>query len=145
MRIDDTELVTPSRDEDLSAFNQIVQRYQPQVYNLAARILGDRVGSEDIAQPAPRISLRAAASPVPEQADGGEESTAPAPRAVAEQDAAVVAEPVAAPEVLEPDGESDDGNAGLRLRELQIAVAAFFAALLAAMLWLARRRGRLQV
>jgi len=101
--------------------------------------------AESTAEPAPRISLRAAASLVPEQANGAEESTAPVPRAVAEQDAAVAAEPVAAPEVLEPDGESDDGNAGLRLRELQIAVAAFFAALLAAMLWLARRRGRLQV
>ena len=56
----------------------------------------------------------------------------------------MAAEPVAAPEVLEPDGEIDDGNAGLRLRELQIAVAAFFAAPLAAMLRLARRRGRLQ-
>ena len=50
MRIDDTELVTRNRDGDLSTFNQIVQRYQSQVYNPAARILGDRVGAEDIAQ-----------------------------------------------------------------------------------------------
>jgi RNA polymerase sigma-70 factor (ECF subfamily) len=50
MQVDDAELVERSRDGDLSAFNQIVQRYQSQVYNLAARILGDRAGAEDIAQ-----------------------------------------------------------------------------------------------
>ena len=34
----------------LEAFNQIVRRYQLRVYNLAARILGDRTAAEDVAQ-----------------------------------------------------------------------------------------------
>jgi RNA polymerase sigma-70 factor (ECF subfamily) len=50
MQQDDADLVARSKDGDLSAFNLIVQRYQSQVYNVAARILGDRVGAEDIAQ-----------------------------------------------------------------------------------------------
>ena len=35
---------------DLSAFNQIVDRYQSQVYNVAARTLGSRVAAEDVTQ-----------------------------------------------------------------------------------------------
>ena len=46
----DAELVDRSRSGDLSAFNRIVERYQSQVYNLAARILGDRASAEDVAQ-----------------------------------------------------------------------------------------------
>ena len=44
------KLVDRSRDGDLSAFNAIVERYQSQVYNVSARILGDRHLAEDIAQ-----------------------------------------------------------------------------------------------
>ena len=50
MEIDDSTLVERSRDGDLEAFNQIVRRYQLRVYNLAARILGDRTAAEDVAQ-----------------------------------------------------------------------------------------------
>ena len=47
---DDAHLVSASQDGHLSAFNLIVERYQFQVYNVAARILGDRTTSEDVAQ-----------------------------------------------------------------------------------------------
>ncbi len=50
MEIEDATLVERSRDGDLEAFNQIVRRYQLRVYNLAARILGDRTAAEDVAQ-----------------------------------------------------------------------------------------------
>ena len=50
MEIDDATLVERSRNGDLEAFNQIVRRYQLRVYNLAARILGDRTAAEDVAQ-----------------------------------------------------------------------------------------------
>ena len=46
----DADLVARSKRGDLPAFNLIVQRYQSQVYNLAARVLGDRTAAEDIAQ-----------------------------------------------------------------------------------------------
>ena len=46
----DVELVTRSVRGDLSAFNQIVDRYQSQVYNVAARTLGSRVAAEDVTQ-----------------------------------------------------------------------------------------------
>ena len=52
MQPEDADLVERSRDGDLSAFNQIVERYQSQVYNLAARILGDRTAAQDVAQDA---------------------------------------------------------------------------------------------
>lgn len=47
---EDAELALRSGDGDLVAFNTIVQRYQSQVLNLAARILGNRVRAEDVAQ-----------------------------------------------------------------------------------------------
>ena len=47
---DDTELVRQSQGGDLAAFNMIVERYQSLVYNLSARILGNRTQAEDIAQ-----------------------------------------------------------------------------------------------
>ena len=50
MQPDEAELVARSQGHDLSAFNQIVERYQSQVYNLAARILGDRTTAEDVSQ-----------------------------------------------------------------------------------------------
>ena len=50
MQPDEPQLVDRSRDGDLSAFNAIVERYQSQVYNVSARILGDRHLAEDVAQ-----------------------------------------------------------------------------------------------
>ena len=50
MEVEDATLVERSRNGDLDAFNQIVRRYQLRVYNLAARILGDRTAAEDVAQ-----------------------------------------------------------------------------------------------
>ena len=47
---EDAELALRSRDGDLAAFNTIVQRYQSQVLNLAARMLGNRIRAEDVAQ-----------------------------------------------------------------------------------------------
>ena len=52
MEPEDADLVERSRGGNLSAFNQIVERYQSQVYNLAARILGDRTAAQDVAQDA---------------------------------------------------------------------------------------------
>ena len=43
-------MVSLSRDGCLAAFNRIVERYQSQVLNLAARMLGSRVQAEDVAQ-----------------------------------------------------------------------------------------------
>ena len=50
MELDDAKLVARSQDGDLAAFNGIVERYQTQVYNVAARILGNRTSAEDVAQ-----------------------------------------------------------------------------------------------
>jgi RNA polymerase sigma-70 factor (ECF subfamily) len=50
MHHEDAELVSRSKQGDLQAFNLIVERYQAQVYNLAARILGDLTSAEDVAQ-----------------------------------------------------------------------------------------------
>ncbi len=50
MQQEDPELVSCGQQGDLSAFNQIVERYQSQVYNHAARILGDRTTAQDITQ-----------------------------------------------------------------------------------------------
>ena len=52
MEPQDVDLVERSKGGDLSSFNQIVERYQSQVYNLAARILGDRTAAQDVAQDA---------------------------------------------------------------------------------------------
>ena len=50
MDAEDSELVVRSKDGDLHAFNFIVQRYQSQVLNLSARIIGDRGRAEDVTQ-----------------------------------------------------------------------------------------------
>ena len=50
MQQEDAELVAASKQGELSAFNLIVERYRSQVYNLAARIIGDRTTAEDISQ-----------------------------------------------------------------------------------------------
>jgi len=50
MDAEDSELIVRSKDGDLQAFNFIVQRYQSQVLNLSARIIGDRGRAEDVTQ-----------------------------------------------------------------------------------------------
>ena len=50
MQQDDAKLVALSQNGDLPAFNQIVERYQSQVYSVAARIVGDFTTAEDISQ-----------------------------------------------------------------------------------------------
>ena len=47
---EDGALVCQAQRGDLCAFNRIVARYQNQVVNLAARMLGSRVQAEDVAQ-----------------------------------------------------------------------------------------------
>lgn len=49
---DETQLVQRSQQGELDAFNQLVERYQGQVYNLALRMLGDRALAADAAQEA---------------------------------------------------------------------------------------------
>ena len=50
MQPEDAELVSRSQGRDLAAFNMIVERYQTHVFNLAARILGNRTTAEDVTQ-----------------------------------------------------------------------------------------------
>lgn len=50
MQPTEAQLVERSLSGDLSAFNQIVDVYQTQVYNVAARTLGDRTVAEDVTQ-----------------------------------------------------------------------------------------------
>lgn len=52
MQQDDSHLVSESKRGSLAAFNLIVERYQSQVYNLTARILGNRTSAEDVTQEA---------------------------------------------------------------------------------------------
>ena len=47
---EDGVLVCLAQGGDLCAFNRIVSRYQNQVVNLAARMLGSRAQAEDVAQ-----------------------------------------------------------------------------------------------
>ena len=46
----DADLVSRSKGGDLGAFNMIVERYQARVFNLTARILGNRTSAEDVTQ-----------------------------------------------------------------------------------------------
>ena len=52
MELTDSELVSRSQRGDLGAFNVIVERYQSQVFNLVARMLGNRTWAEDVTQEA---------------------------------------------------------------------------------------------
>ena len=52
MELTDSELVSRSQRGDLGAFNMIVERYQTQVFNLVARMLGNRTWAEDVTQEA---------------------------------------------------------------------------------------------
>jgi len=48
----DEHLVSLSKDGSLHAFNSLVERYQGPVFNLCARLIGDRGAAEDAAQEA---------------------------------------------------------------------------------------------
>ena len=50
MNIGDLELIRRSKEGDLDAFNEIVARYQRQVFNTAARILGSTSYADDATQ-----------------------------------------------------------------------------------------------
>lgn len=50
MQPEEAQLVSRSQQGDRLAFNTIVERYQSQVFNVAARILGNRSTAEDVAQ-----------------------------------------------------------------------------------------------
>ena len=50
MNVGDLELIRRSKEGDLDAFNEIVERYQRQVFNTAARILGGTSYADDATQ-----------------------------------------------------------------------------------------------
>ena len=50
MQPEEAELVRRSQTGDHGAFNMIVERYQTQVFNVAARIVGNRTTAEDVTQ-----------------------------------------------------------------------------------------------
>ncbi|MCY4580330.1 MAG: sigma-70 family RNA polymerase sigma factor [Chloroflexi bacterium] len=50
MNIGDLELIRRSKEGDLDAFNEIVARYQRQVFNTAARVLGGTSHADDATQ-----------------------------------------------------------------------------------------------
>ncbi|HET8841924.1 MAG TPA: sigma-70 family RNA polymerase sigma factor [Ktedonobacteraceae bacterium] len=62
LRDEETLLISRSQRGDVSAFNQLVLRYQQTVYNLALRMLGDRDTAADITQDTFIAALRAIAS-----------------------------------------------------------------------------------
>jgi RNA polymerase sigma-70 factor (ECF subfamily) len=47
---DDAILVAQSRRGDLAAFNELVERHQARVFNLALRLVGTREAAEDVTQ-----------------------------------------------------------------------------------------------
>ena len=110
--------------------------------------------AEPIAEAAPKAAMRApvaaapapapAATPAPAPLQSDEESVAEAPRVIAQREAAGTPELTTGAAVVEAesvDDADDEDGVDLPLRELQIAAGAAFAALLVAMVWLARRRG----
>lgn len=48
--VPEADLVKQSKNGDLNSFNQLVEKYQGQVYNVALRILGTPQDAEDITQ-----------------------------------------------------------------------------------------------
>jgi len=48
--MDEEELIRQSKDGDLDSFNQLVERYQGQVYNITLRMLGHPQDAEDTTQ-----------------------------------------------------------------------------------------------
>ncbi|MGH3436310.1 MAG: RNA polymerase sigma factor [Sciscionella sp.] len=49
-RLDDATLVARARDGDVTAFEQLVRRYQAPMYRLAVRMLASRSDAEDVVQ-----------------------------------------------------------------------------------------------
>lgn len=56
--MEETELVQAARQGNLYAFNQLVLKYQNQVFNHASRLLGNHDIAEDIAQDAFILAFR---------------------------------------------------------------------------------------
>lgn len=50
MTTHEDELILLSKDGNLDAYNQIVERYQQQVYNISVRMLGSPQDAEDVTQ-----------------------------------------------------------------------------------------------
>lgn len=50
MATDEAQLITDSQRGDVRAFNQLVERYQVRIYNLAYRMLGDPDAAADVTQ-----------------------------------------------------------------------------------------------
>ena len=53
------ELIGRCRDGDLDSFNQLVEKYQTQIYNFIFRILGNTQDAEDVTQEAFLLSWKA--------------------------------------------------------------------------------------
>jgi RNA polymerase sigma-70 factor (ECF subfamily) len=62
LREDEAQLILRSQQGDVSAFNQLVLRYQQTVYNVILRMLGDRDAAADVAQDTFIAALRGISS-----------------------------------------------------------------------------------
>ncbi len=62
LREDEAQLIARSQQGDISAFNQLVLRYQQAVYNVVLRMLGNREVAADITQDTFIAALRAISS-----------------------------------------------------------------------------------
>jgi len=62
LRDDEAQLIIRSQQGDVSAFNQLVLRYQQTVYNVILRMLGDRDTAADVTQDTFIAALRGISS-----------------------------------------------------------------------------------
>jgi len=62
LREDEAQLILRSQQGDVSAFNQLVLRYQQAVYNVILRMLGDREAAADVTQDTFIAALRGISS-----------------------------------------------------------------------------------
>ncbi len=62
LRDDEAQLISRSQQGDVSAFNQLVLRYQQAVYNVILRMLGDRDTAADVTQDTFIAALRGISS-----------------------------------------------------------------------------------
>jgi RNA polymerase sigma-70 factor (ECF subfamily) len=62
LREDEAQLILRSQQGDVSAFNQLVLRYQQPVYNVILRMLGDRDAAADVTQDTFIAALRGVSS-----------------------------------------------------------------------------------
>src|SRR5579872_1923103 len=62
LREDEAQLIMRSQQGDVSAFNQLVLRYQQTVYNVILRMLGDRDAAADVTQDTFIAALRGISS-----------------------------------------------------------------------------------